>query len=130
MQLDVSTIYPDWNIPEVARHNVRVMCDKAGLSLISKNIITACIKQESDFLPNAVGKPNSNGTRDWGICQFNDGHNAHGIPYWIGEGADFPSTEYVLAYPEHCVRVMIREYKNGHINWWASYSTGAYKKWL
>ena len=119
-----------WDTQGNCSHSVRVMCDQAGLTLQDKNIIWACIRQESDFLPTAIGKYNLNGTRDWGICQFNDGKNAHGIPLWIGDGAIFPNTQYVLDNPQACVAEMIAQYKLGHINWWASYKTGAYLKWL
>lgn len=57
----------DWSTPLNARHSVRVMCDNAGMSVVDKNILCACVQQESGFIPSAVGKPNNNGTRDWGI---------------------------------------------------------------
>jgi len=119
-----------WDTPERARHSARVMCDNAGLTVAEKNVITACIKQESDFMPRAIGKPNSNGTRDYGLCQYNDGKNKKGQAYWIGAGAVFRDIEEVLNDPEKNVRVMISEFKRGNIKYWASYSTGAYKKWL
>lgn len=119
-----------WDTPANVRHSVRVMCDEAGLSLAAKNIITACIQQESQFNTKAIGQPNRNGTIDYGLCQYNNGRNARGVPYWIGPGADFASIEEVLNDPEKNVRVMIREYKKGNIRYWSSYSTGAYKKWL
>lgn len=111
------------------RHNIRVLCDLAGLTVYAKNVITACIEQESDFDPHAVGKPNANGTIDYGICQFNNGE-LHGVPLWIGPGAAFASTQEVLDNPQKCVELMIQEYKAGHINWWSSYSTGAYLKFM
>lgn len=111
------------------RHNVRVLCDLAGLDFHSKNIITACIEQESDFYPLAKGPTNQNGTHDWGICQFNDGTIRH-IPLWIGQGAAFGNVQEVLNNPEKCVNLMIIEFKAGHINWWSSYSTGAYLKYM
>jgi hypothetical protein len=119
-----------WSTPKDARHSVRVICDEEGLSVSDKNIICACIQQESGFKIDAVGPYNKNGTRDFGICQFNDGVNAHGQAYWIGYGATFGSIDEVLENPEKCVRVMIKQFKAGHLNWWASYSSGAYKKWL
>lgn len=111
------------------RHNVRVLCDLGRLDLEGKNIITACIEQESDFNPSAIGKLNSDGTQDFGICQFNNG-KLHGIPLWIGEGAYFTSTEEVLTNPTKCVNEMIAQYKLGHIGWWVSFSSGAYKKFM
>src|ERR1035437_3694696 len=115
-----------WDTPLNARHSVRVMCDNAGMAIADKNILCACVEQESGFLPGAIGKPNSNGTRDWGICQFNDGKNASGVPFWIGPGAYFTSTDEVLSNPEKCVGEMIAQYKLGHISWWASYTSGEY----
>lgn len=122
-------LYPDWSTQKRAYHNVRVLCDLAGLSVDQKNLICACIYQESQFIPTAKGKINSNGTHDWGICQFNDGE-LKGVQLWIGGTAIFPSVDYVLANPEACVKEMIAMFKAGHINWWSSYSTGAYKQWL
>lgn len=118
-----------WDTPENCRHNVRVLCDLAELDLNSKNIITACVEQESNFNPKIEGRINSDGSHDWGICQFNDG-SLRGIPLWIGSGAFFASTEEVVSNPEKCVNEMIAMYKAGHINWWVSYSSGAYLKYM
>lgn len=107
-----------WATPKDAFHSTRVMCDDAGLSYDDKNEICYTIWGESEFHIRAIGKPNKNGTRDFGICQFNDGKNAKGIPLWIGEGATFKDTNEVLTNPEKCVRVMIQTYKAGHIGWW------------
>lgn len=119
-----------WDTPTQVRHSIRVMCDNAGLSVRDKNILCACIQQESNFIPTAIGKPNSDGTQDFGLCQYNNGKNSHGQAYWIGPGAAFSSVDEVLKNPEKNVRVMIDMFKAGHQAWWASYSTGAYKKWL
>lgn len=126
--INPDTIVYAWDTPAHCYHNTRVKCDLAGLSLIDKNTICQCIYQESRFETQVEGRANSNGTHDWGICQFNDGE-IHGVPLWIGPGAAFTSTVEVLANPEKCVEVMIAEFKVGHINWWSSYSTGAYKQW-
>jgi hypothetical protein len=111
------------------RHNVRVLCDLKNLSGHDKNVITACVEQESDFNPSAVGKPNENGTIDYGIAQFNNGE-LHGVPLWIGTGAAFATTQEVLSDPTKCINLMIDEFLAGHPNWWMSYSTGAYKKFM
>lgn len=111
------------------RHNVRVLCDIAGLTLHQKNIITACIEQESDFSPTVEGSQNTDGTHDWGICQFNDGQ-IHGTPLWIGPNAAFSSTDEVKSNPKKCVDLMISTAKAGHLNWWMSYSTKAYLKFM
>lgn len=120
----------DWSTPEKVSKTVRIMCDEAGLTVTEKDTIWACVKQESQFIPRAIGKINYNGTKDYGLCQFNDGKNKQGIPYWIGPGADFKDIEEVLSNPEKNMRVMLREFKRGNLKWWASFSTGAYKKHL
>lgn len=121
-----------WDTPEHVRHSVRVMCDNANFWVKDKNDLTACVYQESQFDPEAKGKVNSDGTRDYGLCQYNTGKNAKGVPYWIGAGAAFASIEEVLSDPEKNVRIMISEWKSGEAGkrQWASYSTGAYRKWL
>jgi hypothetical protein len=111
------------------RHNVRVLCDLKKLPLHRKNIITACVEQESDFDPGVEGRPNTNGTIDYGICQFNNGE-LHGVPLWIGQGAAFSSIEEVKANPEKCVNLMIDEFEAGHANWWMSYKFGEYLKFM
>lgn len=97
--------------------------------LMAKDLLCMCIKQESGWNPKAIGKPNKNGTQDFGLCQYNNGHNAKGVPLWIGKGAVFKDTNEVLNDPEKNVRIMVKTYLAGHLNWWASYSTGAYRKW-
>jgi soluble lytic murein transglycosylase-like protein len=120
-----------WDTPEHVRKSIRMMCDAAGLTVAEKNVITACIYQESNFMPRAVGKQNSNGTTDYGLAQFNDGKNPRtGQAYWIGKGAAFATIDEVLDNPEKNVRIMIDMFKAAKIRLWASYSTGAYKKWL
>ena len=107
-----------WETPKQAFHSVRVMCDKMGLNYEQKNEICYTIWGESEFHIKAIGKPNKNGTKDYGLCQYNDGRNAKGIPFWIGKGATFASIDEVLTNPEKCVRVMIQTYKAGYIGWW------------
>lgn len=119
-----------WDTPEHVRHSIRVMCDEAGLSFYWKNVITACIYQESNFNPRAIGKTNKNGTTDYGLCQYNNGKNKQGQAYWIGSGAAFTSIEEVLNSPEKNVRVMIEQFKAGNLHLWASFSTDAYLRWL
>jgi hypothetical protein len=116
-----------WDTKEHARYNVRVMCDNAGLTFDEKNIICACIRQESDYDNNAVCiNKNQHGietSRDVGIVQIN-------TRYHIGVHLDFSSIEYVVANPQHCVDWMIEMYKEGQLGMWVSYSSGAYKQWL
>lgn len=116
-----------WDTQADARHSVRVICDEEGLSLNDKEIITACIMQESHFYNTAINhNRDAQGnvlSTDWGIVQVND-------HYHIGPGKDFPSVEYVLAYPDKCVRWMCTLFKQGKLGLWVSYSSGAYKQWL
>lgn len=126
-------MYSDWSARSNARHNVRAICDLVGLTLEQKNILTACVDDESGFLTNPRPNRNklSNGTiwsTDWGIVQVND--------YWnIGPYKPFPSVQYVLDNPAACVRWMAEYYKtNGNLgvgsSGWASYTSGVYKNYL
>ena len=119
-----------WDTPANCRHNLRVICDEEGLTVQQKNILTACVADESGFLTNP--RPNRNKdpktgvvwSTDWGIVQVNDW-------FHIGPGKDFPSVQYVLDNPEACVRWMANYYKtNGNLNAWASYTSGVYKNYL
>ena len=127
---NVDVIDPDWSEPSNAYHNTRVICDQVGLSLDQKNILCACVFQESGFLTNP--RPNQNKdpqtgkvwSTDYGICQIND-------YFHIGPHKDFPSVQYVIDNPEACILWMARIYKKtGNLNPWGSFSTGAYKVWL
>jgi len=118
---------PDWTYRPYAYHNVRVICDLAGLSLAEKNLICACIRVESDFDIGAKHEnKDANGnvlSTDWGIVQVNDF-------YHIGPGKDFPDVEYVLSHPQECVQYMVNMYKHGLLKMWVSFSSGAYKQYL
>lgn len=118
-----------WTTRKDARHSVRVICDEEGLTKKEKDTITAVIQAESDFNTGIITR-NKNGTLDYGICQFNNGKNKNGVPFWIGEGADFKDYYEVLNNPEKCVRVMIREYKKGNLKYWIAYSNGSYLKYI
>lgn len=115
-----------WNNTDNARHSVRVICDEMRLTVKEKNIITACIQQESNFNNNAIGRNVRDGkvvSTDWGICQIND-------YYHVGPGKKWSSVQQILDNPEKAVRWMIQMYKQGKLNLWVSYSSGAYKKYL
>lgn len=118
-----------WDTPKAAYHSTRVLCDEMGATYEQKNRICGMVYQESRFLKGAIGKPNKNGTRDYGIAQFNNG-TLRGVPLWIGKGATFASTDEVLNNPEKCMRVMIRTCLAGHWSWWMSFSEGTYEQWL
>lgn len=114
-------------------HNVRVLCDLAGLPFKGKQIITACVDIESGFQNHWLSGPlkgqpvthknlNKDGSvasTDWGIVQINDGPKNKHI---CTQGCDFPSVQYVLDNPDKAVRYMIAMYKAGHISLWASYT--------
>lgn len=113
-------------------HNVRALCDLGGLDYEQKEILTACVKIESDFATGVSHKNyaiTTEGVRylastDWGIVQIND-------KWHIGQGKDFPTVEYVLENPEACVRYMVNCYKtSGNLNLWCSFTSGAYKEFL
>lgn len=117
-----------------ARHTVRVICDEEGLTgthLLDpvhsdKDILCACIQQESNFNPRAINYNKKDGkvvSTDYGLCQIND-------YYHIGPGKEFESSDQVMNFPELSVRYMIKELKAGHLDYWVSYSSGAYKKFL
>lgn len=122
-----SVIYP-YDTPSHAYHNVRVLCDKANLTVNEKNLICACIFQESRFNNDAKNlNKNNTGTvtsTDWGICQINDYY--HIAPH----GSPFSSVAYVLENPGAVAAWMISMYQKGELKQWVSYSSGAYKKWL
>jgi hypothetical protein len=122
-----SFTYP-WDSPAHNWHNVRVLCDKRGLPVGQKDLICACVFQESQFNNHAIHENKDNQTgqlwsTDWGIVQVNDF-------YHCGPGKEFPSAAYVVANPEAAVDWMITMYLNGRLSAWASYSTGAYRQWL
>lgn len=128
--VDPDSIVYAWDTPAHCYHNTRVLCDKAGLTLAQKNVLSACVYQESNFLVNP--KPNTNKdpktglvwSTDYGIVQIND-------YFHIGPGKDFPSVAYVLANPGACVQYMVGIYAStGALEPWASYTSGAYEKWL
>lgn len=125
--------------------STRMICDELGVSLArnvmvngkayqAKDIICACIMQESGFLnrkkdgspvkyENKDADTGEVWSTDWGIVQIND--------YWnIGKGKPFPSVQYVLDHPERCVRWMVQMYLAGKLNLWSSYKGGHYKQWL
>lgn len=126
----------DFSTAKSAYHSTRVLCDEYGLTLSEKNVICACIYQESNFLNyRAPGKPTKFENKDektghvwstdWGIVQINDTKGWH-----IGPGLPFSSIQNVLDNPEKAVRYMIRMYKAGKLSLWSSYKFGHYKKWL
>lgn len=120
-----------WDNFENSRHSCRVIMDEEGLTYTTdtvdgvqhkvKDILCACIHQESNFNNKAIG---DNGTsKDWGIVQIND-------HYQVGPGKPFSSTDEIVNNPDKAVRFMISMYKAGKLSLWSSFSSGAFKKYL
>lgn len=121
---------PDESLQAMARR----VCIEEGIGLNTMADILATIHAESGWNPRALGRNRKNGkilSSDWGLCQFNDAKNPKtGVPYWIGPGAAFVSTEEVLSNPEKNVHVMCQAWKRGRRNDWKAYALGHYKKYL
>jgi hypothetical protein len=133
----LTTLVP-WTTQKNYFHNVRVLCDRAGLTVIQKNILCACIYVESQFRDyKSNGTPVTNWNKDpitgeiwstdYGLVQVND--------YWqikgYGKGSRFPSVQYVLTHPEETAGWMINTIKTtGKLQPWASYTSGVYKQHL
>lgn len=117
----------DWETQKGTYHAVRVTCDNLRLTLEEKNLICACIYQESRFTNTATHQnKDASGnilSTDWGLCQVNDW-------YHIGAGKDFPSVIYVVDNPEKVVEWMVGMYKHGLLKQWVSFSSQAYLTWL
>lgn len=131
-----------WDTPAAACHSVRLICDEMDIPVtptfdvdgklyLFKDVVCACIQVESGFNPARIhqnmssvaqGTPTVQST-DYGIVQVNDF-------YHIGKGKDFPSSDYVLANPEECVRWMIKMFLAGKMNLWVSFTSRAYKAYL
>lgn len=126
--MNPDTVTYSWDTPAHCYHNTRVLCDNAGLSLDEKNVISACIYQESQFHTQAkhvnYNRNGSVSSTDWGIVQIND--YFHIAP----TGTPFASVAEVLSNPEADVAWMIQMYKQGGLKMWDSYLSGAYREWL
>ncbi len=127
-----SVMYP-WDTPPHNYHNVRVLCDKANLSLEEKNLLCSVVYEESEFYNYyPSGKPVENlnlnkdgslSSTDWGLLEINDF-------FHIGPGKDFPSVEFVLQNPEKVVLWFIGMYQHGQLYQWSSYKRGLNRQWL
>lgn len=127
-----SAIDPDagplfWDTPKHIFHAVRVTCDLNDLTVDEKNILCACIYQESRFNNGAINHNRDSAgnvlSTDYGLCQIND-------YYHIGANKDFPNVAFVVNNPDKVFGWMISMYKHGLLKQWVSYSSGAYKQWL
>ncbi len=125
-------MYP-WDTPQHNYHNVRVLCDTAGLSVQEKNLLCSVVYQESEFhnyYPSGkpvenlnLNKDGSVSSTDWGLLEINDF-------FHIGVGKDFPSVEFVLQNPDKVVLWFIGMYQHGNLYQWSSYKTGMNRQWL
>lgn len=125
------TMLLPWTTQKNYFHNVRVLCDRALLTYEQKEIVCGCIWIESrfrDYYPDRTPVTNGNKdatgkvwSTDWGLVQCNDYFN-------IGPNKPFPTVDYVLKNPAATAAWMISTMKTtGHLQPWASYTSGAYK---
>lgn len=105
------------------------VCGRKGLKADMTEELLATIYGESGFNQWCENHKNTNGSADFGLCQFNNG-TLHGQALWIGPGAAFSSTDEVLNTPEKCVEVMADQFKAGHQDYWIAHKSGGYKQWL
>ncbi len=107
--------------------SIMALCLNSGLSQELAQVLVACIHVESDFDQYAIHlndeMDGSVSTIDYGICQVND-------YFHIGTGKDFSTPEEVLSNPKACIEWMINLFKQGKMNLWMSYTSGAYKRYL
>lgn len=127
METNVNTVdtLVAWTGPENCRHNVRVLCDLEGLNEKQKEDLSATVHCESNYNPACIHPNVVNGkvsSTDYGIAQIND--------YWhIGEGKDFPSSEYILQNPEAVIRWMCKQWLAGYGRAWVCYNKGMYNSY-
>lgn len=87
---------------------------EVSLSPTMKERYLETIEKESGFDPNAKNL-NPNGTYDHGIAQFNS-------KWYIGVGKPVPTVQHAYD-PEFSLRVMAKQFKNGHAWDWIAYRT-------
>ncbi len=110
-----------WDTPSHTCHAFRVLCDQSGLSLENKNLLSACVFQESRFDNKAVC--HNAHSSDLGFVQIND-------KIWTGIGEPFTDGADIVAHPEKAATFLIRMFKAGKLDLWVSYKSGAYHQWL
>ena len=81
---------------------------------VDVDVLVAVLKCESGLNPRAVNR-NSNGTTDYGLCQFND--------YWY---RDIIAPEVALNMPETAVSIMCQMWEQGRQNDWICYRNKKY----
>ena len=97
------------------------VCSQEGLSLTLTNDLLMTIGGESGFSQFCLNDRNTNGSVDFGICQFNTG-STNGKAWWIGPSASFKDPQEVINNPEKCIRVMARAFKSGSQARWYAYA--------
>lgn len=85
---------------------------------IDTEVLVAVIWAESGMNPKAINR-NSNGTTDWGLCQFND--------YWY---RDIITPEEALNKPEFAVATMCQLWEKGRQSDWIAWRNKSYLKYL
>lgn len=117
-RFDVTTIYPNWADPEIARHNLRVICDQEGLTVAQKNLTSQVVHCESGYHVHATHPNLYKGKQvscDFGICQWNDHYHGTEI-----------SPDEAMNNPEKAIRLMCQYVKAGKITQWVCYSSKLY----
>lgn len=97
---------------------IRQIAKAKGMTSWMTEELMATIKCESGLNPRAINK-NTNGTIDYGLCQFND--------YWYGKVI---SPDIALNNPRRAVEVMCDMWLKGRKNDWICYRAEYYKKHL
>ena len=83
---------------------------------IDADALVATIWCESGMNPKVIGI-NRDGTKDYGICQFNSYWYRNKISPWDA-----------VNHPEKAIKLMCEEWEKGRAQNWVCYSTGKYKK--
>lgn len=107
---------------ETMQDMVRRVCKEENLDPQMAERLYKTIECESNFNPKAK-HVNTNGTTDWGLCQFNDGppNVSPEKKWWIGPEKALDSVQEAIENPEKCVRIMAREFKTGRAYLWVCY---------
>ena len=110
-----------WGTPQEVRKSIRVIGDEEKLLWDEKDTICAVIQAESGFNTKAINK-NTDGTTDYGLCQFNS--------YWYIEKMKLITKDQALNDPEFSVRLMIKRFNQGFLKDWSAFKNGSYKQYL
>ncbi len=97
------------------------VCREEYLPQKDIDLLAAVISCESAWDDKAVNI-NDNGTRDNGICQWND--------YWAWKKEKIISPDEALNNPKKSMELMVKYFKKGELKRWACFSRGIYKKFV